>query len=105
MPTESPWARLVLGAALMTACASADAAGPASAPAKSAPRPEVSGVPTTLTDATYARVESLVELRPGDLGFQAVDWRATAYEGLLESQRADKPLLLWLYFGGPRGAC
>ena len=50
-------------------------------------------------------MKELVRLRPGDLQFQAVDWHSTAYEGIRESQRTDKPLLLWLYFGGPRGAC
>lgn len=90
--------------ATLLGCVTADA-GPASQPATAQARPKPEGVPQALTDATYGRVSELVELKPGDLQFQAVDWRSTAYEGLLESQRADKPLLLWLYFGGPRGAC
>ena len=82
--------------------------GPSSQPAveaSAAPKGAVAGVPTALSDATYDRIKALVELRPGELQFQAVPWLSTAYEGIRASQREDKPLLLWLYFGGPRGAC
>ncbi|MEQ8280350.1 MAG: hypothetical protein RMA76_13540 [Deltaproteobacteria bacterium] len=71
----------------------------------SVPAIDPATVPRELTPSTYDRVKELVRLRPGDLQFQAVNWHSTAYEGIRESQRTDKPLLLWLYFGGPRGAC
>ena len=61
--------------------------------------------PQSLTEANYAEVRRHVELRPGDLNFQQVDWRSSVYDGVAQAQREDKPLVLWLYFGDPRGGC
>ena len=34
-----------------------------------------------------------------------VDWKSNVLDGLVEATREDKPILLWLYFGGPLGNC
>ncbi|MEM7678752.1 MAG: hypothetical protein AAF449_22450 [Myxococcota bacterium] len=58
-----------------------------------------------LTWANYEDIKKHVQLRPAELTYQTVPWRSSAVEGLRDAQTHDKPLLLWLYFGGPRGAC
>jgi|GEM_PF-2177825 len=40
-----------------------------------------------------------------DLLHRTVDWHAAVIDGVLEAQTEDKPLLLWLYFGGPLDDC
>lgn len=61
--------------------------------------------PHRLTEENYAAVRKHVELRPGDLRFQQIDWHERFFDGLVRAQKEDKPLLLWLYFGDPRGNC
>jgi hypothetical protein len=34
-----------------------------------------------------------------------VPWRGTFWEGLVEAQKKDKPILLWSYGGDPLGSC
>jgi hypothetical protein len=41
----------------------------------------------------------------GDLKFQELDWHNTLASAVNAARRADKPVLMWLYFGDPRGAC
>ncbi|MBI3271332.1 MAG: hypothetical protein HYZ53_20215 [Planctomycetes bacterium] len=59
----------------------------------------------TLTPRSYAEIRKQVDLRPGDLAWQAVDWKSTLFDGLVEAQRQDKPIFVWFYFGDPRGNC
>lgn len=66
---------------------------------------DTSQSPRRLTWKNYERVKELVALREGELTYQSVPWRSSVAQALNEAQAADKPLLLWLYFGGPRGAC
>lgn len=41
----------------------------------------------------------------GDLAHRAVDWLPAVIDGVIAGQRADRPIVLWLYFGGPLGDC
>ncbi|MEO1336651.1 MAG: hypothetical protein AAFV29_13455 [Myxococcota bacterium] len=75
------------------------------APAGAAASATDGASPGKLTWANYADVKKRVELRPSELTYQTVPWRRSAIQGLRDAQTQDKPLLLWLYFGGPRGAC
>ncbi|MEO1855797.1 MAG: hypothetical protein ABGY95_00325 [Rubritalea sp.] len=34
-----------------------------------------------------------------------VDWHKTVFDGVVDATAQDKPILLWLYFGGPLGNC
>ncbi len=61
--------------------------------------------PAELTAATFAAVKAHASPTAEDLAFQRLDWRSTIYEGLQAGQREDKPLLMWMYFGDPRGHC
>lgn len=38
-----------------------------------------------------------------EAGWQQVPWRPRVWEGVLDAQRADKPVLLWLMNGHPLG--
>lgn len=61
--------------------------------------------PGELTDATFAAVHTYATPTKKDLAFQSLDWKDSIYEGLVESQRQDKPMVMWMYFGDPRGHC
>lgn len=61
--------------------------------------------PSTLDSRTFAAVRRYAEPTPRDLSFQALEWRDTVYEGIVEAQKKDRPILMWLYFGDPRGHC
>jgi hypothetical protein len=61
--------------------------------------------PSRLSDESYAEVRKHVELKAEDLRFQQVDWHDSVIKGVQQAQKEDKPLLLWLYFGDPRGNC
>ena len=61
--------------------------------------------PERLTDQNYAAVRQHVGLRPADLRFQQIDWHDRVLDGVVRAQREDKPLLIWFYFGDPRGNC
>ncbi len=61
--------------------------------------------PANLTDATFAAVKQHASPTAEDLAFQSLDWRPTIHEGLLAAQKEDKPMIMWMYFGDPRGHC
>ena len=61
--------------------------------------------PKELTWGTFEEIKSHASLTTDDLRFQSLDWKTTVFEGLKYGQELDKPVILWLYFGDPRGAC
>lgn len=61
--------------------------------------------PKELTWDTFEEIKSHASLTTDDLRFQSLDWKTTVFEGLKYGQELDKPVILWLYFGDPRGAC
>ncbi len=61
--------------------------------------------PRVLSDANFGSVHSYATPSAKDLSFQSLDWKDSIFDGLVESQRQDKPLVMWLYFGDPRGSC
>jgi len=65
----------------------------------------VSVAPQALSDRTFAAVRAHASLTAQDLAFQGIDWKTSVFDGLLEAQRADKPMVMWMYFGDPRGRC
>lgn len=46
---------------------------------------------------------SYIRPKPAELGFEDSDWKATFWEGVMESQRTQKPILLWAMNGHPMG--
>jgi 4-amino-4-deoxy-L-arabinose transferase-like glycosyltransferase len=61
--------------------------------------------PQALTSDNYAAVRAYVSPQEDDLAFQQIDWHRSFAEGVRAAQASDKPILLWLYFGDPRGGC
>lgn len=94
------------------------AADAVSAPPASAPTSRPTGRPATasaarsaplawrqLDEASLERFGKWIEVHPHESGFRSIPWRTGLGEAIRASQTEDKPLLLWLYFGGPLGAC
>ena len=61
--------------------------------------------PEPLTWQNYEAVKSHVSPKKEDFGFKQVDWNMDLPDAITEASKADKPLLLWLYFGNPLGHC
>jgi hypothetical protein len=66
---------------------------------------DVVSAPARLTAQNYDAVRAHVRPRPSDLNFQKIPWFDSLFEGVVQAQREDKPLVLSLYFGDARGAC
>lgn len=82
------------------------------APALAGPGPRGGGAlpseplaPEQLSHATRGRFADWIRVRPGEQVHRSIPWRSTVAEAMRDAQRLDRPLLLWLYFGGPLGAC
>lgn len=61
--------------------------------------------PASLTWQNYESVKSHVSPKKEDFAFKNVDWHMDLPNAISEAIEADKPLLLWLYFGNPQGNC
>lgn len=61
--------------------------------------------PDPLTWQNYESVKSHVAPKKDDFAFKKVDWHMDLPNAISEATEADKPLLLWLYFGNPQGNC
>ncbi len=64
-----------------------------------------SAPPPRLTAETFAAVRAHAAPRAEDLAFQSIPFHENLVDGALAAQKQDKPLVLWLYFGDPRGNC
>lgn len=61
--------------------------------------------PAELSWYNYEEVRDYVVGQESDNNFLLVDWKDNVLDGQVAAVEEDKPLLLWLYFGGPLGAC
>ena len=61
--------------------------------------------PQRLSEESYAAVRAYAQPRPADLAFESIGWHENLVDGALAAQKQDRPLVLWLYFGDPRGGC
>lgn len=59
--------------------------------------------PRSLNLANFEEMKAYVV--GGEARFLDVDWKATVLDGHNTGLKKDKPILLWLYFGGPMGNC
>lgn len=57
-----------------------------------------------LTAESLERFQQEIDVTPDELRWQKVQWRSY-WEGLIEAQRADRPIFYWIYFGDPRSGC
>ena len=61
--------------------------------------------PAKLTDANLAKVQAYVVGDTVGAEYRKVAWKSNVLDGQREGSASDKPILLWLYFGGPLGNC
>lgn len=61
--------------------------------------------PSQLNWQTFEHIKAHASLQGNDSVFQSLDWRTRIFDGLIAGSKADKPVLLWMYFGDPRGHC
>jgi hypothetical protein len=55
----------------------------------------------TLDDASFARWRDQIRPTREEVRWQEVPWRATFWEGVLEAQKQEQPLLVWAMNGHP----
>jgi len=53
----------------------------------------------------YAAVKKHASRGGNDKHYLTIPWEETVLDGVNAGQKADKPVLLWLYFGDGRGNC
>jgi hypothetical protein len=54
-----------------------------------------------LTDKTYDRLRDQILPSKQESAWKAIPWRSTLWDGLLDAQKEDKPLLVWAMNGHP----
>ena len=54
-----------------------------------------------LTDANYRQVRDTVHPTAAELAWQTIPWRSTVWDGIVEGQASDKPILIWMLNGHP----
>ena len=56
-----------------------------------------------LNDRTYNMWQEFIKPTKEELAWAQIPWRSTFYDGLIDSDREQKPLLLWVMNGHPLG--
>ncbi len=56
-----------------------------------------------LNEATFDFWRSEILPTPVEIAWQQIPWRSNLRDGLVEADRTNKPVLLWLMNGHPRG--
>ena len=59
--------------------------------------------PFGLNEKTYDMWQEFIRPTKNELAWAEIPWRSTFYDGLVESEREQKPLLLWVMNGHPLG--
>ena len=57
----------------------------------------------TLNDKTYNMWQNFIKPTKNELAWAQISWRSTFYDGLVDSDKYQKPLLLWVMNGHPLG--
>lgn len=61
--------------------------------------------PGKLTAENFDAVKRHASASSADLAWQRIEWKNTVADGLNAGSREDKPVVMWMYFGDPRGHC
>lgn len=61
--------------------------------------------PSVLNWQNFDQVKAYASPKSEDLGFYQIDWKSTVAQGVNAAREQDKPIVLWLFFGDPRGSC
>jgi hypothetical protein len=54
-----------------------------------------------LTDANYAELRGQVYPAGADLAWRKIPWIPSVWDGIVEGQRSDRPILMWIMNGHP----
>jgi hypothetical protein len=55
----------------------------------------------TLTDANYTKLREYVHPTAVELAWRRIPWIPSVWEGIVEGQRRDRPILMWILNGHP----
>jgi len=61
--------------------------------------------PESLSFTNFKEVRDYVIGDTAEPEYFKVDWQENVFDGVTAGMKQDKPILLWLYFGGPLGNC
>ena len=61
--------------------------------------------PEKLSFSNFKEVRNYVIGDTAEPEYFKVDWKDNVLDGVVDAMTEDKPILLWLYFGGPLGNC
>ena len=59
--------------------------------------------PPQLTERTYTRLRDYVLPSKEENRWRDVDWKPSYWDAVVEAQKAEKPILLWVMNGHPLG--
>ena len=59
--------------------------------------------PFDLNENTYKMWKDFIKPTKKELAWAEIPWRSTFYDGLIDSDQYQKPLLLWVMNGHPLG--
>lgn len=55
--------------------------------------------------SSYEKWRDFIDVKSSEIRWQDIPWRSHFWAGVIDAQKENKPLLLWIYFGDPLGAC
>ncbi|PQJ27883.1 hypothetical protein BSZ32_04795 [Rubritalea profundi] len=61
--------------------------------------------PEELSFSNFKEIRNYVIGDTAEPEYFKVDWKDNVLDGVVDAMTEDKPILLWLYFGGPLGNC
>lgn len=67
--------------------------------------PATASPPSALTASSFDTLKLHASPLPQDLSWQSIDWQNTVAKGINKARLEDKPIVMWLFFGDPRGSC
>tara|TARA_Y100001970_G_C14213189_1_gene848101 strand:+ start:420 stop:662 length:243 start_codon:yes stop_codon:yes gene_type:complete len=59
--------------------------------------------PFQLNDKTYTMWQNFIKPTDEELAWTKIPWRSTFYDGLVDADRLQKPVLFWAMNGHPLG--
>jgi hypothetical protein len=54
-----------------------------------------------LTDANYTQLRESVHPTAAELGWRNIPWLPSVWDGIVEGQKSDRPILMWILNGHP----
>lgn len=58
-----------------------------------------------LSWSNYEKWRDFIDVKSAEIRCVDIPWRTHFWAGLIDAQKENKPLLLWIYNGDPLGSC